>query len=161
MPVPDVLEERKALSLSSAIGALGLFCTKGAQKRAILFRGIAPYFINTFILGSTHRAVRTHAFYFVKFNNLKIIHVSSAALTFIFFLVLLFNLCEQFVSPLNRLSVNLVPLVPRGTACPYSYYPTRDGLLKSYSPKLTKCLSRRSPHVKPSTDQCADVRQRL
>lgn len=77
-----------------------------------------PYFLNTFILGSKCRAVGTRAFYFVAFNSLKIIHVSSAIPTFIFFLVLLFNPCEQFASPLNRLSVNLVPLVLKGTACP-------------------------------------------
>lgn len=87
------------------------------ENPKILFHVIAPYFLNTFILGSKHRAVRTCVFYFVKFNSLKIIHVSSPILTFIFFLVLLFNPCEQFVSPLNRLSVNLVPLVPKGSAC--------------------------------------------
>lgn len=118
MPVPDVWEERKALSLSSAIGALGLFHTMGDQKTVILFYVIAPYFLNTFILGYKHRAVRMSVFYFVKFNSLKIIQVSSAIITFIFFLGLIFNPQEQFVSPLKSLSLNLVPLVPKGTACP-------------------------------------------
>lgn len=54
-------------------------------------------------------------FYFVKFNRLKIIHVSSAVISFIFFLGLLFNPQEQFVSPLKRVSLNLVPLALEDT----------------------------------------------
>lgn len=49
-----------------------------------------PYLLNIFFLSSKCRAVRTQVFYFVKFNSLKIIHVFSARLTFIFLLVLPF-----------------------------------------------------------------------